>query len=197
MENNQLAELILTKFCHDIAGEVGALMNGAELLEESFNDAEFLKQASAALTASSKSLTGRLRFFRAAFGSPKQNYTSQMASQLATDYIATLNDTNCKWELFEDEDFALVRIKLILSLIAAGTLSRGGSVIVNKDSVSAVGINVALPEEQKQILTNGETGVEISSNAAPDIFLYNYAKQMDYKIEVNESTKEIVFLIKG
>ena len=60
MEQNALAEMILTKFCHDIAGVTGALQNGAELLLDSLDDKDFLKDAASALNNSAKVLSARL-----------------------------------------------------------------------------------------------------------------------------------------
>jgi hypothetical protein len=194
MQKNTLSELILTKFCHDIAGATGALMNGAELLADSFDDKEFLHQATNTLIDSSRFLTYRLRFFRAAFGVPKQSYTPTTAIQFATDYISTFNNIILDWENEGEEDSALTRIKLIACFVCISALTRGGKITVRQRSISASGQNAILPEHLELTL-NGDDTQEENSETAAGLFLYNYAQEKDYKISVNKEINNITLNI--
>ena len=196
MRKNTLSELILTKFCHDIAGAVGALMNGTELLVDSFDDKEFLHQATDTLIDSSKFLTYRLRFFRAAFGTPKQNYTPTTAIQLASDYVSTLNHVTLNWENEGVEDFALTRIKLIAFFICISALMRGGNISINQREIIVSGQNAALPEPMLLALQGDDTQEE-NSEIAAGIFLYNYMQQENYRIRVDKSPDKVTLTIEG
>jgi len=196
MRKNTLSELILTKFCHDIAGAVGALMNGAELLIDSFDDKEFLQQATNTLVDSSKFLTYRLRFFRAAFGTPKQNYAPATAIQLATDYISTLNHITLNWEDEGVEDFAVTRIKLITCFICISTLIRGGNISISQRRITVSGQNVVLPELMSLAL-EGDDSQEENSEIAAGVFLYNYMQQEGYRLSVEKAQDSITFIIEG
>ena len=194
MSENTLAELILTKFCHDIAGATGALLNGAELLKDSFDDRDFLLQATNALIDSSKFLTYRLRFFRATFGTPKQNYTPTEAKNMTADYASTLNHISLLWEEEGEEDFALTRTKMIACFIAFGTLVRGGEVTVTQRKITTNGQNALLSELMKLALSGNESQ-ENNSEIAAGIFLHNYMQQEGYKLSIEEMQNRIFFTI--
>ena len=67
MTNNSLVcELICTRLSHDIVGNIGAVANAVELLEE--GDMDFIDDIKSILGVSSKNLASRLKFFRMAFG---------------------------------------------------------------------------------------------------------------------------------
>ncbi len=196
MTKNTITELLLTKFCHDIAGAVGAMLNGSELLTDSFDDKEFLTQATNTLIDSSKFLTYRLRFFRAAFGTPKQHYAPETAIQLATDYISTLHDINLNWENEGEEDFALTRIKLISCLICISTLSKGGEIAVNGRTIIVSGPNAMLSDAMETAL-NGNILSEENSEVAPGLFLCNYMKDTGYKLSVDKDANCVTFKIEN
>lgn len=62
-----LAAQLCSKLCHDLAGVLGAIANGAELLEDE-DDEEIRNQALELLAQSAEQAGRRLRFFRIAFG---------------------------------------------------------------------------------------------------------------------------------
>ena len=61
----ELSELICTRISHDLIGNIGAVANAVELMDE---DPEAIDDAKSILSISSKVLTARLKFFRLAFG---------------------------------------------------------------------------------------------------------------------------------
>ena len=62
-----LVAQLCSKLCHDLAGVIGAIANGAELLEDE-DDEEIRNQAVELLAQSAEQAGRRLRFFRIAFG---------------------------------------------------------------------------------------------------------------------------------
>ena len=56
----ELSELICTRISHDLIGNIGAVANAVELMDE---DPEALDDAKPILSVSSKVLTARLKFF--------------------------------------------------------------------------------------------------------------------------------------
>lgn len=192
MYANELSELILTKFCHDIAGVAGALMNGTELLSDSLDDKDFLKQASQTLADSSRFLTYRLRFFRAAFGTPKQNYSPTAGIQLTSDYISTLHDISVDWEDEGEEDFALTRIKLILSFVCVSALPKGGVIKIRQRTATVEGPNVFLPDNIDYAL-QGDESKAFDSEVAGALFLHNYLLQSGYTLNIQKQPDLIIF----
>lgn len=62
-----LASLLITRLCHDLAGPVGAVAAGCELLSE--GDTDFLDETASLLTHSSAGAVIRLKVLRLALGS--------------------------------------------------------------------------------------------------------------------------------
>ena len=61
----QISELVCTRISHDLIGNIGAVSNAVELLDE---DPESVADVKPILEFSSKVLSARLKFFRLAFG---------------------------------------------------------------------------------------------------------------------------------
>ncbi len=198
MEQNTLAEMILTKFCHDIAGVTGALQNGAELLLDSLDDKDFLADAARALNDSAKVLSARLRFFRMAFGSSKDGFEGRAAEGLIKEYLGTVNGVTFAIDPFGEEDFALARLKMILALIAAESFSRGGKVTILSDKVIADGAGVALKEPVRRALMGEDSSLspEQQSEAAVGLFLALLAKEAGYKITIMQKPDSVAFSLK-
>ena len=71
LSETELAELICTRFRQDVIGNVGAVYNAEEILEE--GDMDFLDDIRSILKVSSSVLSARLKFFRQAFGLSNAN----------------------------------------------------------------------------------------------------------------------------
>ena len=63
-----LASLLCSRLCHDLLSPVGALSNGLELLS-SEDDPEMRDRCVELLEQSARISTGKLKFFRLAYGS--------------------------------------------------------------------------------------------------------------------------------
>ena len=61
------SELLVTKFCHDLSGAIGAINNGFEFLEIE-NSEEMHKKAMALIKSSSLEASAKLKFYRYIFG---------------------------------------------------------------------------------------------------------------------------------
>lgn len=62
-----MAELLCTRMCHDMAGPIGAVSNGAELLDDE-DGGSGASQAFELIQTSAKSAVSKLVFFRNAYG---------------------------------------------------------------------------------------------------------------------------------
>jgi hypothetical protein len=62
-----VSETILTRLSHDIVGNIGAVSNAVELLEE--GDLDFIDDIKSILKTSSQTLANRMKFFRLALKS--------------------------------------------------------------------------------------------------------------------------------
>ena len=93
LSETELAELICTRISHDVIGNVGAVANAVELLEE--GDMDFLDDIRSILKVSSSVLSARLKFFRLAFGLTNANLDSCEGVRAATEaYLQTVGSKN-------------------------------------------------------------------------------------------------------
>jgi histidine phosphotransferase ChpT len=135
-----LAALLCSRVCHDLISPVGAIVNGIEVMEEDKNE-ETKIFALDLIKKSAYQASAKLQFCRLAFG----------AAGSAGAEIDLGDAEKAARGLFEDGKTTLVwnlprqllaknRVKLLLNmlLIAAGTISRGGTLSV--DPVSGDGI---------------------------------------------------------
>jgi histidine phosphotransferase ChpT len=146
----RVLELLTARLCHDLAGPIAAIGNGAEMLAD--DDPDFAGEAVRLVADSALRAASRLRFYRFAYGFGGDGATAGGApSELAAGFFA-VTTTACDYA-------ASVRLlplpwqKLAcnLLLVAADGLVRGGTLAVNADArglvLDAVGEAAALTPE--------------------------------------------------
>ena len=112
MHNTTLAELLLTHLCHEFAGPVGAISNGAELLEET--DSSVYLQARKLVQSSAKDIIYRLQFYRAAYGvcSTSGEADLSLLVQICNNYISQRREVTLTWPVVLPE-FSSIEAKLL------------------------------------------------------------------------------------
>lgn len=122
-----VSELICTRISHDIIGNIGAVANAVELLEE--GDVDFLDDIKTILKASSEVLSARLRFFRMAFGLNNSNLeNADLVKETATAYLKTVGSRSYPIGLrmhLENNQFN--KIFMLGLMIVADTMVKGGT----------------------------------------------------------------------
>lgn len=171
-----LAELIMTRVSHDLAGICGALYNTAELLEI---DPTFAGESGGVIKNSTKALTDRLKFFRALFGLDGAMFDNQIV--LA--YLKTLS-----------ADFSLTgmisnRAQLAGIMICTDTMIRGGQIQVSENKIIGNGF-IRADEQLGQALIG--TLENIGPKMAPAAWLSNWAKCHGSSIHLNVQEDQIV-----
>ena len=152
----RVAELLISRMCHELVGPLGAVCNGLELAGEG---GEFAEEALTMSEACANQLSSRVKFFRIAYGMAGRIVTN--APELRSLAIAFLEESDAALEwpmppvapsLREGEG------KLLLNMIciAEDCLPRGGVVKVNLEgvdiTVEAHGKSASLAPEMEQIL---------------------------------------------
>ena len=133
IDQTLLSELICTRLSHDIIGNVGAVANAVELLEE--NDVEFLEDIRSILSLSSSVLTSRLKFFRNAFGLSNVNFGDISAvNDVIVNYLKTIGNANFPIEFaMRIQDQRFVKAAMLCTMIWADLLIRGGRIIIAQE----------------------------------------------------------------
>ena len=158
-----LAALLCSRLCHDLISPVGAIVNGIEVMEED-KDEETKAFALDLIKKSAYQASAKLQFCRLAFG----------AAGAAGAQIDLGDAEKVTRGLLEDGKTTLVwnlprlllaknRVKLLLNmlLIAAGTVSRGGTLTIDPIAggdgiagflVTASGLNAKLNPATAELL---------------------------------------------
>jgi histidine phosphotransferase ChpT len=158
-----LAALLCSRVCHDLISSVGAIVNGIEVLEED-KDEETKTFALDLIKKSAHQASAKLQFCRLAFGaagSAGAQIDLGDAEKVARGLFED-NKTTLVWNL-PRELLAKNRVKLVLNmlLIAAGAVSRGGTLTVDPRAtdagaigylVTAAGLNARLNPAVAELL---------------------------------------------
>lgn len=144
---------IVTRISHDLAGAVGAVSNGLELLEEEGQvDPETLElvKNSAAI------LFSRTLFFRAAYGNEGPLSGNEAAERILKGYLASLENKaahfSCLWKVDEGLPLFFFRLILLAAQVVAEKMPKGGILEIsaaageNKISVFAKADKILMPE---------------------------------------------------
>ena len=82
----RILELLAARLCHDLAGPVAAISNGAELLSD--DDPDFARDAAALIGESARTAAKRLQLFRYVYGWSRGGMAGPQPHQLAAEYFA-------------------------------------------------------------------------------------------------------------
>lgn len=131
-----LAALLCSRLCHDMLSPVGALSNGLELLADE-QDPEMRERCIELLEQSAATSTGKLKFFRLAFGAAG-GFGEAVPIEEAKDVIdALVGDAKrieLNWAISEPSlPKPAIKVLLNLSQIALETLVRGGSLDIGAE----------------------------------------------------------------
>ncbi len=196
----ELSELICTRISHDLIGNIGAVANAVELMDE---DPEAIDDAKSILSISSKVLTARLKFFRLAFGLNNTGVkTIAEITAPAEEYIATVGSRTAPIKLnFNISTPALYKIVMLGIMVMSDVFIRGGELSISEtvngltftaDSQSALSAG-KLAVMQKVL--NAEMPAENPAQSAPLIYMMRLLNDTPVKITVSYTEKQAVLQI--
>ncbi|NKD77193.1 hypothetical protein HEQ60_05385 [Haematospirillum sp. H1815] len=201
MQDADLADLLCTRLCHDLAGPVGAVVAGMELMADE-DDPRLARETVALLKGSADAVSSRLRFLRTVFG-------MSLAEERDLADLATLCDewiraTKSGITLLWGDDFDrpstpghVGRMILCMIMLTADHLVRGGSISVRSGGghldrgvvVAATGTQVTLIPDLDHLLS-GQPVVPGPRNA-PVILLHQLAMRAGWCLSHAFSKQEI------
>ena len=196
----ELSELICTRISHDLIGNIGAVANAVELMDE---DPEAIDDAKPILSISSKVLTARLKFFRLAFGLNNTGVkTITEITAPAEEYIATIGSRTAPIKLtFNISTPALYKIVMLGIMVMSDVFIRGGELRISEtvngltftaDSQSALSAG-KLAVMQKVL--NAEMPADNPAQSAPLIYMLRLLNDTPVKITISHTEKQAVLQI--
>jgi histidine phosphotransferase ChpT len=137
--DSTLTEFLCARLCHDLAGPLGAVASGVELLGDD-PDPEIARLVSVSAGAA----VARLRLLRAALGPAGPARPGGEAQALVRAYLEAAAPLrfDLTWQVGADEiDGARLRLVLALVMVARDALPRGGSIRVALAAEDAPGLD--------------------------------------------------------
>ena len=191
MENilsTEVTELVCTRISHDLIGNIGAVSNAVELLEE--GDMDFMEDIRSILKVSSGVLTARLKFFRMVFGMTNANLEKlDVVEKTTVDYLRTLGNINYPINLnMRLANWQLSRMSMLAVMILADIFIKGGSIEVREETgrlvIIATGDN--LSAEKKNIITDIVNGklIERTAQYAPVFYLMELLSKFKLRLNI-------------
>jgi histidine phosphotransferase ChpT len=200
VEEGILAELLCARLCHDLAGAVGAVTAGAELLAEEGPASPMAAEALDLMATSAGSLAARLRFLRLAVG-PGNTGSGAQARELAMAYFAKgypQGEWKLDWQHDPNGALSADHAKLLLNLIslAQECLPRGGSIEVRPhadEMVVAKGANLTQGEAVSGL--NAMEFQGLTPRAAQGAYAALLAGRMHGKIDICQGDQSLAFIV--
>ncbi len=198
MEN--LTEAIVTRISHDLIGNIGAVANAVELMED--NDADFFEDIKSILATSSFTMSARLKFFRMAFGLGNVSADFKAVQKISADYVKTLGSKSFSIVLnMQEVPDTLFRPAMLSTMAAADCFIKGGEIeVLYEDScikVKAASVNPLNADkiETMKKISEGKTTTPDAA-FAPLFYLLQILRNMNYIMQIS-STMPFSFIIKG
>lgn len=170
-----LAQILCTRLCHDLAGPVGAVNSGAELLREEGNTPD--PQVITLMADSAASATTRLRFLRAVMGTPRsRGLVPDGARGLLADYLAVTCGGRVPaldWSVIltgeaPDRVRPMIQVILNLCLVALETVPRPDHLSVHALSLRSASVLIGGPGQPRpaplEALRAGLAGPPVSAD---------------------------------
>ncbi|MBF0129528.1 MAG: hypothetical protein HQL33_06020 [Alphaproteobacteria bacterium] len=200
-----LAEAVSTWVSHALAGTIGAVVNGLELLKE--DGASPARETVDLVDGSAVAAARRLKFFRAVFGvADKGDGDAPAARALLRDYLAASRGGVASVEVEWPEawsgaarvDPRVLQLVLAMALFGSECLLRAGTLAVREDptglTVTAIGgadgRGVRLDEGSAAAL--GKTAPPPSPRAVPAFFAARLARRLGADIRAAQTDGRIV-----
>ena len=198
----RFAEMLTTKFCHDITGPVGAVSNGVEFLADP--DPEMQMQAIKLIANSAAESMVRLQFYRLAYGvnTSDSSVSLNETRKIAVDFF---NQTKAKlvWAQEYSEvsglDLTSLQRKIIMNLLLVGiaALPRGGEVAFtigeNDVQIKATGESIKFSDVERDFLGGKKTVEDIDSRSVQLYYTYAMIESSSKKFEFEVSATTVKF----
>ena len=134
--NTELTEIISTRTCHDLIGNIGTLKNVMEFIGE---DGTVDSETRTLLETAATLLNARQKFFRVAFGIATQAQNVEELKELCENYIATIGTRGHPITLdFQGVSTQLSKLVCLCVMVASDVFIKSGKITlsINKQNIT-------------------------------------------------------------
>lgn len=201
--STELAALMCSRLCHDMLSPVGALSNGLELLADE-KDPEMRARCIELLEQSARISTGKLKFFRLAFGAAGgfgETVPVDEAQDVLNALVSEAKGVELNWAI-DDANLPKPAVKVMLNLaqIALDALIRGGTMDVGAERhdgnveivVRATGDRIAFDENIGRALQGELHAGELSSRTAAAHMIATLAEEVGGGLQYKKTDASLV-----
>ena len=182
--NSLVSELICTRISHDLIGNIGAVSNAVELLEE--GDMDFLDDIKSILKTSSKVLSARLKFFRMAFGLNNANLENlEQVKEVTASYLATVGGQTSPILDFNLSDSRYNRAVMLIIMAISDLLVKGGKI---KTCVAVEeGARLATEKLSQSMQVLKGAAQDVGAQDAPILYLLEVCRAKGFRLSCSDT----------
>lgn len=206
LTNIGLAQAICARLCHDLAGAVGAVSNGMNLMN---NGSEKIQiQAKEMIEQESQKLVETLRMYRDSYGIT--NADSDMSLVAIRQQLKAFLPQDVKFNFAFDEgilmlESSLAKLVLCLSMVVIDNIVVSGIFSMNimhakngKDYhivISATAEFLNIHDDNLAILQGNLKCNTINVQNCRELYLYNLCQEQGYDIKIQKNDKKIEYFL--
>jgi histidine phosphotransferase ChpT len=198
----EFTELLCAKFCHDLAGPVGAVNNGIDFLTS--DNKQMQERALELIEMSSKQAINRLTFLRQAYGflqHSSETSISTLKSLIVNFFYKSKVTTNFFVDKNIDKlDRDILKIALNLTMLASTAIMYNGTLNVhinyntnnNLDVIlEGVGVTTKIESEISNILQDHK--IELTTRNVHCFYIKNILDSIGYKCSISNIKDTVIF----
>lgn len=200
-DNIELAEMLNTRFCHDMAGPVSAIANGLTFFLNEDNQ-DMMNDAKDLLTMSSKEALAKLQTYRMAYGRTDKDAEGDITElrDIVTSFFAysklDINwPANSGFDVKIDTDLRRLVVNMIL--FVSQIMPFGGNLAVLKDGneIKISGNHSRLKEVPENIaILEGDESIELTPSNVTTFFLKTLSDQVGAQLKLEQNTESVSFI---
>ena len=198
MADINITEALTTKLVHDTIGNVGALSNALELIEEDENQID--EAVKGILVASTNALKSRLKFFRMAFGiNNKENFADiNVVKENCLAYLKTVEIKQYPFMVdFNISEVSMFKALCCSLMILADVAYKGANIKVDMDQnkLEIKLVAEVLSADKLQTICDifNDKNEIINAQTAVAMFLKCLVKQQNVQMSFNATEKQMNF----
>ena len=196
--NQRIAEMLMSRMAHELAGPVGAIANGVEFMQEV---EEGSADAVDLIADSARRAAGRLQFYRLAYGGAGRSTADETVFLDAVRGFVNEGGVDLSWPSGSSVDLIERpgggKLLLLVIEIARGALLRGGTVDIEglpgMVQVAAEGPKPTLADEIRNNFTSTEPidGVDVTARSVHCLYARLLAEEAGVRLALAQEGERI------